>query len=255
MSKLLKRKLELCGEWNMSDCTYCGSIYGNHMDHVIPKSYTANDSFDRKYVVPACAECNCTLSDNLLFTIPERAGFLYDRYLIKYKRELNSKLWSEKDLGELGYALQSHVRIGNEQTLLIRNRVQNLKILSEQDDIKIKDVWNKKPEVKRILTRSVKTSMILSESEHNAPWEKELKMKNYTEYTNEINDIIQCYKCDRKTARLMIKYKNEYVKTQTPIIHETISISISAYHAKVKEIKELNNCTTPEARKLYKDLK
>lgn len=57
-------------------CVYCGDI-AVHQDHIIPRIARLGWG---KGTVPACAQCNCTLSGNMVFGVRERARFLYKRY-------------------------------------------------------------------------------------------------------------------------------------------------------------------------------
>ena len=121
-------------------CTYC-SIEADTLDHVIPRSYSYNQSYAKKYVVPACKQCNSTLSDKCHLTIADRAAYLLRRYKQKHKKEMNSPLWTEEEISELGYNLQSEVRAAQYNRELWAIRMEHLQLISESN-LQIEDCWS-----------------------------------------------------------------------------------------------------------------
>lgn len=69
-------------------CIYCGGL-ADSLDHIIPRAYAAKVNLRRKKSVSpgpqveACRECNAFLGSTLLFTVSERARYLYGRYKIR----------------------------------------------------------------------------------------------------------------------------------------------------------------------------
>jgi hypothetical protein len=72
----------------MSKCVYCG-FPAEHRDHTIPCAWTGVRTFAVK-TVPACTECNLTLSDVPLFTIEDRRWHIIQRLrkrIVRYVRQ------------------------------------------------------------------------------------------------------------------------------------------------------------------------
>lgn len=94
-------------------CTYCGEP-ADTLDHVVPRSYLPPGvsvvTYNRKYVVPACAECNCCLSNKAYHTVGSRAGYLAKRYARRYRAELLQVPWTDDELSELDMRLRQYVR-------------------------------------------------------------------------------------------------------------------------------------------------
>lgn len=83
-------------------------------DHVVPHSWNhisqRRRTFKEEEIVPACRECNATLSDHHLFTIQSRAAYLLGVYQRRYKKLLKwIDNWTEEEIAELGYSLQISV--------------------------------------------------------------------------------------------------------------------------------------------------
>lgn len=113
-------------------CAYCGSIYDLTRDHLIPRSYSQNQSFrstESNPIVIACRECNSTLGDQLFDTLPERAAHLYRVYKDKYKRLLTSNPWTEKELSEMGSAFRDGLSQRNIQRKEVSSRLQHLELI------------------------------------------------------------------------------------------------------------------------------
>lgn len=102
---------------NPDPCFYCG-IVANSIDHVPPQSarerLTELNLMDKyPYIeVPACRECNSALGARGIWLLPKRKEYI-KRYLRrKYKKYLRMSDWSDEEIKELGFALQSHVLNG-----------------------------------------------------------------------------------------------------------------------------------------------
>lgn len=102
----------ICAE---QQCTYCG-LRAETQDHVPPLVWVHslgseffNNAKTLLLIVPACLECNITLSNYRLFTIKERTRYLLGRYTKKYKRFLRGTAWTEEELDELGYSLKTKI--------------------------------------------------------------------------------------------------------------------------------------------------
>lgn len=72
-------------------CIYCG-VASNTMDHIPPLGIAEPMMYEglsnRFEIVPACSECNDTLSNVRELNIVTRQAYLYNRYLIKYEATL-----------------------------------------------------------------------------------------------------------------------------------------------------------------------
>lgn len=121
-------------------CTYCGQP-GDQLDHVIPRSYTQNDSYERKYVVSCCKECNVHLGNKMFVTIGTRAGYLETRYKQRYATLLKMPEWLEEDIEEL----QGFLKVKIQQSQLakkdIEKRLEHLEYIRLTSPT-IADIWN-----------------------------------------------------------------------------------------------------------------
>lgn len=122
-------------------CVYCGEN-AESLDHIIPQNYKGyyNRSYNQKYVVPSCQECNSTLSDKFLHTISERTNYLWNKYNKKYKKHISWKKWEKEDLKELGYNLKSMIIEENNNHDEIIKRLNHLLYIS-QINPSIDDIW------------------------------------------------------------------------------------------------------------------
>ncbi len=113
----------------MSYCTYCGSPYGDHRDHVIPISFT---SFKRHYsvgeIVPACSQCNTTLGNKVITTVPERAKYLLGRYEEKYKKLLKQPEWEDWELEEMSDQFKALIKKTSIEKEIVQERLLNLSL-------------------------------------------------------------------------------------------------------------------------------
>lgn len=112
-------------------CAYCGTTDNIQRDHVIPTSYLREKrKFEGDWLVPACAECNRTLSSFLIFNVPDRAVHVLIRYHIKYRKLLHSILWSDDELIELGYSLRQKIRGAQFERKIVESRMKHLRAIA-----------------------------------------------------------------------------------------------------------------------------
>lgn len=86
-------------------CVYCGEL-GDTVDHLLPRTWTGYGTRRRVPIVPACRECNSTLSDKFITDVIERRSFVQSALRQKYRKYLRVVLWSVDDLLEMGPALR-----------------------------------------------------------------------------------------------------------------------------------------------------
>jgi len=107
-------------------CTYCGDT-ADSLDHFIPHSYAQKNgepkSFARSKTIPACRECNCILGTRLFYSIGERAAYLKDRYLSRYKKILSTPEWDDEELEDMGYNMRMLIETSQEDKRAIQYRV------------------------------------------------------------------------------------------------------------------------------------
>ena len=113
-------------------CAYCGTL-ANSTDHVPPLQWVyalGTEYFEAKKIalllVPACLECNETLSSKRLFTLRERCSYLIDRYSKKHNRLLRNTVWTSEELDELGRTLRPKIESFAICQLSIDRRIQIL---------------------------------------------------------------------------------------------------------------------------------
>ena len=126
------------------DCTYCG-MNATDMDHVIPRSYSmleGEDTRSKEDCVPACRECNGLLSNLMVITIAERAGYLVSRLVDRHKKLLDSPDWSEEEFEELEGRLRKHVKSLQTKKKVIKARIAYAQSVSLLTDLTIAGVWD-----------------------------------------------------------------------------------------------------------------
>lgn len=111
-------------------CIYCGAP-ATSRDHFIPQAFARRvEDFahvkKRKLIVPACGECNSTAGDKVFFTLKEKRQYIAGQYKKKYKKFLDAPGWTEDEISEMGYSLQSHVRRDQELKRFIKKRISRL---------------------------------------------------------------------------------------------------------------------------------
>lgn len=86
-------------------CVYCGET-ADTIDHLLPRNWTGESHRKCVPVVPACRECNSTLSDVFLPDVEERRDLVHSRYRKRYRRELLMVARTEEGLAEFGASLR-----------------------------------------------------------------------------------------------------------------------------------------------------
>ena len=95
-------------------CYYCG-LPASTIDHVPPKTIRERLrvlNLVKRYPfheVQSCFECNIALGARALLTPQVRKQFIKSWIRKRYKRLLRIPVWSDRDLSELGYVMQSSV--------------------------------------------------------------------------------------------------------------------------------------------------
>ena len=110
-------------------CTYCGEFADTH-DHVVPVSYVRIHrklEVGNKEAIPACKECNCTLSNKLYITISERARYLQTRYKTKYKNVLNFPNWDIDELDEMSADFKQSILASMNMREITKDRMKHLR--------------------------------------------------------------------------------------------------------------------------------
>jgi hypothetical protein len=107
-------------------CVYCGDV-ATDRDHVVPVSYT---SVCRNYsigeIVNACSDCNGTLSNVMVCSVPERAGYPFDRLQDKRGKLLAFKEWTDAELAEVAPRMAATVRAKMARKRVLVARLENL---------------------------------------------------------------------------------------------------------------------------------
>lgn len=100
-------------------CLYCGAA-ADTVDHVPPVAvaYMANEvsaKRDTHWLVPACGECNSTLSTFAGRSLAERRHFLAEKYRRRYQSIIRMPRWDDDELAEMGPVMGKD--ISNKQAL------------------------------------------------------------------------------------------------------------------------------------------
>ena len=123
-------------------CVYCGDT-AEDLDHVVPHSYASSNgprSYEKSKVVPCCKRCNTYLGNKMFHLIGERASYLYDRYMIKYKKVLDIPVWRTEELEELGRNLKGRIKRDIRLKEKVIKKLSRLEIVSLMGPT-IDDVW------------------------------------------------------------------------------------------------------------------
>ena len=123
----------------MTICYYCGLRNPDTLDHTIPVSYYSSEPVrkkrssyrDRVPIVVSCRECNSTINSKLYFDVRDRAGYIKEKYIKKYKKLLDSPDWDEEDLEDLGWVLRSTVENSIRLKENIQDRLVSLDVLRD----------------------------------------------------------------------------------------------------------------------------
>jgi hypothetical protein len=113
-------------------CTYCG-VLCDSVDHVVPRhllNRAAVAGIDlqalfrlRSWVVPSCRECNSMISGKFFRTIAERREYAHSALRKKYRSELRTPDWSDRELGELSDRLRMDVIVSIAKRDIVRRRL------------------------------------------------------------------------------------------------------------------------------------
>ena len=96
-------------------CVYCG-VAAQSIDHFIPRSFSRmlagemRPGHTRVPLLPACFECNSIAGNRLFRTVAAKRRRIHARLAAKYRTYLEMPEWSEEELGELGWMLQTKIR-------------------------------------------------------------------------------------------------------------------------------------------------
>lgn len=109
-------------------CWYCGD-WGKTLDHVPPLLWVSSlgvKHFDeigvRLVLVPCCGWCNGKLGARGVFTVRERAAFVYDA-LAKRRRSIRLADWNPDDVAGLGRSLRGRVERAIRQARALDERI------------------------------------------------------------------------------------------------------------------------------------
>lgn len=92
-------------------CVYCGVIAGTK-DHLLPRTWTGEAVRRKVLTVPACGECNSTISDRYAPSITERRAIAHGRIRKRKSRVINMPVWTEDEIAKLGAGLRSTILKG-----------------------------------------------------------------------------------------------------------------------------------------------
>lgn len=97
-------------------CTYCGRL-ADTMDHAVPRHLMERAEEigyrpqRRKFLVPACHECNTALGGRIHLTLAERRQDAKEAIRRRYERALRMPHWTETELAQLSLSLQREIRM------------------------------------------------------------------------------------------------------------------------------------------------
>jgi hypothetical protein len=74
--------------------------------------------------VPACLECNSTAGARVFSTPIKKQEYIRQRYRRRYKKLLESPDWTEIELADLGYSLQSYIKGSQEAKKILKKRLK-----------------------------------------------------------------------------------------------------------------------------------
>jgi hypothetical protein len=129
-------------------CTYCG-LPAQCLDHVIPVSHTNKKRKPSDYtmsnavnVVPACNDCNSSLSNFWYHAIASRAGYLAERIAVRHINLLDTPTWSEDEIAELSDNLKKIVKAKQKEKALLLDRIRHCKLIAMLSDLQPLDVYD-----------------------------------------------------------------------------------------------------------------
>lgn len=109
-------------------CFYC-SEPADTVDHCPP--INAVEEYSKEYwkreqipfvTVWSCRNCNSVLGSKLLFSLYERTQYIEDKLLNKYDKA--HTLWTDEEIKELGYSLQTSVKASIEKSKVLLHRAR-----------------------------------------------------------------------------------------------------------------------------------
>lgn len=103
-------------------CVYCGDPAGT-MDHLLPRTWTSTSARRSVAVVPACAQCNSTLSDIFEPSVYKRREYVQARYAKRWAKRLAVADPTKEDLARMGYVLRDAAIRGIAQRERLRLRL------------------------------------------------------------------------------------------------------------------------------------
>ena len=118
-------------------CAYCGDI-ASEDDHVPAVASVARLSLEffrlnhvPLLIVPACKDCNRHLADRPIYTVQERAQYLYDYMPQRFsKLKRRPRPWTDHELSALSGALKQYIRGKQAQELELRMRYEHLSVVA-----------------------------------------------------------------------------------------------------------------------------
>jgi hypothetical protein len=114
-------------------CTYCQCRYPEHKDHapalarlMARGSQAYREANIPLLLVPACAECNLSLSARPLDTLESRTVWLYKDAQKKLNAKRLSGEWTQGEINDLGSTLRSMVQVHTNRRDYLIDRLQGL---------------------------------------------------------------------------------------------------------------------------------
>lgn len=93
-------------------------------------------------VVPACNNCNQSLSNFWYHTIASRAGYLAERIGVRHIDLLDTPTWSEEEINELNGNLRKMVESKQKKKALLLDRIRHCKLVAMLSDLQPLDVYD-----------------------------------------------------------------------------------------------------------------
>ena len=112
----------------MKACYYCG-VPAESIDHVPPRSARPTIialNLEKKYPfveVHACLECNSILGARALWRLKERKDFIKKALKKKYRKHLQTAVFTDAELSEYGYNLKTYLVSGEIMRRIVRQRL------------------------------------------------------------------------------------------------------------------------------------
>jgi len=125
----------------MTPCTYCGSPYGDSLDHVLPQSEWIGQGWSRKVTVPACRPCNSALGARPFYTVGSRAQYLHRFYSQRWRKLLATPDWVEDELDALGPGMRTLVEDRLEQKRVCEAALKHMDMVALISPT-IQEVWS-----------------------------------------------------------------------------------------------------------------